>query len=118
MLEIIKNGGLHTGGCNFDAKLRRQSVDLKDLYFAHIAGIDTLARALLAAEQVIKQGKLEAIRKARYAGWDKDLGKKIEAGQFTLDSLADYAIEKNLDPKPQSGHQELCESVIAGACKF
>ncbi|HEY0281108.1 MAG TPA: xylose isomerase [Rhizomicrobium sp.] len=118
MLEIIKAGGLGTGGCNFDAHLRRQSVDAVDLYIAHITGIDTLARALLAAEVVVKQGKLEAIRKARYAGWDAELGQKIEKGEFTLESLADYALKHAVDPKPQSGKQELCEGIIAGACKF
>ena len=118
MLEIVKAGGLGTGGCNFDAKLRRQSVDLKDLYIAHISGIDTLARALLATEVVIKQGKLDQLRAERYAGWSGELGKKIEAGGFTLETLADYAVKNGINPKPQSGKQELCESIVAAACKF
>jgi xylose isomerase len=118
MLEIIKAGGLGTGGCNFDAKLRRQSVDPKDLYIAHIAGIDTLARALMAAEVVVKQGKLDKLRAERYAGWSSELGKKIEAGGFTLETLADYAVTNDINPKPKSGKQELCESIVAGACKF
>lgn len=118
MLEIVANGGLHTGGCNFDAKLRRQSVDLEDLYIAHVAGIDTLARALLSAEKVINDGKLEAVRKARYAGWDGEFGQKIEKGEFSLESLADYALKHNINPAPKSGKQELCESIVADACKF
>jgi xylose isomerase len=118
MLEIVKAGGLGTGGCNFDAKLRRQSVDPKDLYIAHIAGIDTLARALLAAEVVIKQGKLDQLRAERYAGWNGELGKKFEVGGFTLETLADYAVKNGIDPKPQSGKQELYESIVAAACKF
>ncbi|MGB8603184.1 MAG: xylose isomerase [Rhizomicrobium sp.] len=118
MLEVIKNGGLHTGGFNFDAKLRRQSTDINDLYIAHVAGIDTLARALLIAEKVINDGKLEAIRKARYAGWDEGLGKKIEAGEFTLETLADYAVKHDVNPAPKSGKQELCERIIADACKI
>jgi xylose isomerase len=118
MLEIIKNGGLHTGGFNFDAKLRRQSVDVNDLYLAHIGGIDTLARALLAAEKVVTEGKLDAVRKARYAGWDGELGQKIEKGEFTLQTLADYAVAHDINPAPKSGRQELCESIVAAACKF
>jgi xylose isomerase len=118
MLEIIKNGGLHTGGFNFDAKLRRQSVDVKDLYIAHIAGIDTLARALITAEKVVNEGKLEAVRKARYAGWDGEFGRKIEKGEFTLETLADYALKHNINPAPKSGKQELCERIIADACKI
>ena len=118
MLEIIRADGLGTGGCNFDAKLRRQSVDPKDLYIAHITGIDTLARALLAAEAVIKQGRLDKLRAERYAGWNGELGKKFESGGFTLETLADYAIKHDINPKPKSGKQELCESIIAGASKF
>ena len=117
MLEIIAGGGLGTGGFNFDAKLRRQSVDVNDLYHAHIGGIDTLARALLAAEKLINQGKLEAIKKARYAGWDGAFGQKIEKGEFTLETLADYAIKKGINPAPKSGKQELCESIVADAFK-
>ena len=88
-----QGGGLGTGGCNFDAKLRRQSIDPKDLYIAHIAGIDTLARALLAAEVIIKRRRLDKLREERYAGWNGELGKKIEAGGFTLETLADYAVK-------------------------
>ena len=117
MLEIIANGGLDTGGFNFDAKLRRQSVDPADLYLAHIGGMDTLARALVAAEKVIQDGKLERLKQSRYQGWSTDLGRRIEAGEFTLDSLCDYAVQNNLSPRPQSGRQELAESILASHCR-
>lgn len=116
MLEIIANGGLHTGGFNFDAKLRRQSVDPADLYLAHIGGMDTLARALVAAEKVIQDGKLERLKQSRYQGWSTDLGRRIEAGEFTLEGLCDYAVQNNLSPRPQSGHQELAEAIVASRC--
>ena len=118
MLEIVANGGLHTGGFNFDAKLRRQSVDADDLYLAHIAGMDTLARALLIAEALINEGKLEGLRQQRYKGWNSELGGAIEAGKFNLASLCDYAVEKDLNPRPQSGKQELAENIVAARCRF
>jgi xylose isomerase len=118
MLEIVNAGGLGTGGFNFDAKLRRQSIDPNDLYIAHIAGIDTLARALLAAEAIIKEKKLAKLKEERYAGWSAPFGKEILEGKFTLASLADHAVKHNLDPKPKSGKQELVESIIAGHIRF
>jgi xylose isomerase len=118
MLEIIANCGLHSGGFNFDAKLRRQSVSVDDLYLALIGGMDTLARALLAAADVVKEGKPHKLRQDRYHGWDGDLGRRIEAGDFTLATLCDYAMERQLDPQPRSGRQELAESVVAAHCKY
>jgi xylose isomerase len=118
MLQVIENGGLGTGGCNFDAKLRRQSVDPADLYLAHIIGIDTLARALLAAADVVKEGQLSRLREDRYRGWSGELGRRIEGGEFTLGSLADHATGSGLNPKPQSGRQELAESLIARHSKY
>jgi xylose isomerase len=118
MLEIVKAGGLGTGGFNFDAKLRRQSIDPKDLYIAHIAGIDTLARALLVAESIIKEKRLAQLKTDRYAGWQTPFGKEIAEGKFTLASLADAAVKKGLNPKPVSGKQELYESIVAAHCKF
>jgi xylose isomerase len=118
MLLFLQAGGFTTGGFNFDAKLRRQSVDPNDLYIAHIAGIDTLARALLAAETIITEKRLARVQQERYAGWSGAFGKKILAGEYNLASLADHAVKTNLDPKPKSGKQELCESIIAASCKF
>jgi xylose isomerase len=118
MLEIVENGGLGTGGFNFDAKLRRQSVDANDLYLAHISGVDTLARALLAAADIVESGDLKKLRDERYQGWKSKLGQKIEKGEFTLASLTDYAMKDDVNPKPRSGRQELAESLIARHCKY
>jgi xylose isomerase len=116
MLQLIDNGGLGAGGFNFDAKLRRQSVDPTDLYLAHIGGVDTLARALLAAAEIQEAGGLERLRNERYQSWSTDLGRGIEAGAYSLSDLADYANENRLDPKPLSGRQELAESLVARHC--
>lgn len=115
MLQLVSRGGFTTGGFMFDAKLRRQSVDPADLYLAHIAGIDTLARALLAAAALVEEGKMNQVRAERYSGWQGELGKRIAAGGFTLASLADLAVSQQLDPQPRSGRQELLESLVANA---
>lgn len=118
LVQLVEDKGFETGGFNFDAKLRRQSVDPSDLYLAHIGGIDTIARALLAAADVYADGQLERLRAERYKGWGGELGKKITGGGFDLAALADYATEKGLDPAPRSGKQELAESLIARHCKY
>lgn len=118
MLQIIENGGLGTGGFNFDAKLRRQSIDPMDLYLAHIGGMDTMARALLAAADVLTEGKLSNLRENRYLHWNGELGRAIEEGQFTLSSLADHALKSGIQPKPQSGKQEFAESLIARHSRY
>jgi xylose isomerase len=115
LLQLVARGGFTTGGFMFDAKLRRQSVDPVDLYLAHIAGIDTLARALLAAAALVEEGKMSGLRAERYSGWQGELGKRIAAGGFTLASLADHAVSQQLDPQPRSGRQELLESLVANA---
>jgi xylose isomerase len=118
MVQIVEDKGFTNGGFNFDAKLRRQSVDPNDLYVAHVGGIDTLARALLAAADVVTEGKLEALKQERYKGWSGELGKKILAGEFNLASLADHAMEKGFTPSISSGRQELAESLIARHSKY
>ena len=117
-VALIEAGGFSTGGFNFDAKLRRQSVDPADLYLAHIGGIDTLARALLAAADVVAERKLAELKKARYRGWDGELGQRIESGSLNLATLADLATAEDFQPSPHSGHQELAESLIARHCKY
>ncbi len=117
LAQIVQDGGFASGGFNFDAKLRRQSVDPADLYAAHIGGVDTLARALLAAAEVVTDGALERLREERYQGWQSDLGRQILSGGLTLASLADLATEKGLDPTPRSGRQELAESLVARHCR-
>ena len=112
MLEILRSGGFTTGGSNFDAKLRRQSIARDDLFHAHIGGMDTLARALLAAASIIEGGELDACRQARYAGWDGELGRQILDGKASLASLHERAM--GLDgPTPVSGRQEALENLVA-----
>jgi xylose isomerase len=118
VMQLVEDGGFGTGGFNFDAKLRRQSVDPQDLYLAHIGGIDTLARALLAAADIVSTAALKKLREERYRGWDSELGRGIMKGDFTLASLADHGAEKNFDPRIVSGRQELAESIIARHCKY
>ena len=109
LYEILRAGGLSAGGFNFDAKLRRQSLDRTDLFHAHIGGIDTLARALLVADALIADGALDRARHERYAGWDGEVGRRIVDPATTLASLADEATSADLDPAPVSGRQELLE---------
>jgi xylose isomerase len=115
MVELIQDGGFRTGGFNFDAKLRRQSVAPVDLLVAHIGGVDTLARALLAAADVITEGKLDRLRQERYQRWESELGKRIKG--LDLAQLTELATEGGFDPTPPSGRQELAESLIARHCK-
>lgn len=110
MVEILRAGGFTTGGFNFDAKVRRQSMDPVDLFYGHIGGIDTVARGLLNAAALIEDGRIDGIRAERYAGWDGDFGQKI-AG-LDLAGIADLAVSENLDPKPRSGRQERIENLI------
>jgi xylose isomerase len=110
--EILRGGGFTTGGFNFDTKLRRQSMDRTDLFHAHIGGIDTLARALLAAAGMIERGSLERLRDERYAGWAGGLGESILSGATSLETLEQQAIAGEIDPQPVSGRQELLENLV------
>jgi xylose isomerase len=110
MLEILRAGGFTTGGLNFDAKLRRQSIDRVDLFHGHIGGMDTMARALLVADAV--RGELDANRDARYAGWDGELGRSILDGRTSLAALHDRALDRGA-PSRASGGQERLENLVA-----
>lgn len=110
--EILQAGGLRTGGFNFDTKLRRQSVNRTDLFHAHIGGIDTLARALLVAADMIERKTLAAPRDARYAGWSGELGRSIISGSLTLADLERQVASGRIDPRPVSGEQELLEGQV------
>ncbi len=112
MLEILRAGGFTTGGFNFDAKLRRQSIDRTDLFHGHIGGMDTLARALLVAAAILEAGELEAERAARYAGWDGELGRAIVAGTTDLSDLHERAFDRG-EPTRSSGGQERLENLVA-----
>jgi xylose isomerase len=118
LVQLVEDKGFATGGFNFDAKLRRQSVEPDDLYLAHIGGIDTIARALLAAADVVTAGELERLKQERYRGWNGELGQQITSGALDLASLADLATAKGLDPAPRSGRQELAESIIARHSRY
>jgi xylose isomerase len=110
--EILKAGGLTTGGFNFDTKLRRQSLDRTDLFHAHIGGIDTLAQSLLAAAAMVEDGALAQRRDERYAGWSGALGQSILGSDARLDTLADQVTTGAIDPHPVSGRQELLENLV------
>jgi xylose isomerase len=110
--EILRGGGFTTGGFNFDAKLRRQSISRTDLFHAHITGIDTLAQSLLAAADMVERETLSKAVQARYAGWDGALGKAILAGELSLEDLASKVDDDGIDPQPQSGGQELLEGLV------
>ena len=111
-LPILKAGGFATGGFNFDAKLRRQSTDLQDLFHAHIGGMDNLARALLCADRLLSDGKLQAFVDERYAGWKSPLGADVLAGRLSLDQLSEKVLAQKIDPKPRSGRQEMLENLV------
>ena len=112
LYEILRGGGMGSGGFNFDAKLRRQSIDRTDLFHGHIGGIDTVARALLVAAAMIESGTLEEYRKARYEGWTGSLGRSILSGDALFELLAGRVLAGEIDPKPRSGRQEMLENVV------
>ena len=112
MLEIIRNGGLGTGGTNFDAKIRRNSTDLEDLFIAHISGMDALARALLNAADILEHSELPMMKKQRYASFDSGLGKDFEDGRLTLEQVYEYG-KKVEEPALTSGKQEKYETIVA-----
>lgn len=111
MLVFLQSGGLKGGGINFDAKTRRNSTDLEDLFIAHIGGMDAFARALLTAEAILKESDYKKIRKKRYSSFDRAEGKKFEEGKMTFNQLSKLA-HKNGEPKQISGKQELLENIV------
>ena len=112
LYHIVRGGGLGSGGLNFDAKLRRQSIDPDDLLIAHAEAMDLCARALLVAEKMIVDDRLGRHVKARYAGWDGKLGRDILAGKKSLAQLAALVDKNGLDPQPRSGQQERLEAMV------
>jgi xylose isomerase len=111
MLIILQSGGFDTGGINFDAKIRRNSTDLEDLFYAHIGGMDVLARALLTAHEILEDSSYEELRKERYASFDKGAGAAFENGELSLTELKELAVE-NGEPEQISGRQEYFENLI------
>jgi xylose isomerase len=110
MYYIVKEGGFTHGGLNFDAKVRRQSIDPVDMLHGHIGGVDVCARALLIVEQMVLDGALEREVQHRYRGWNETWSKEMLEGRSTLDQVAGGALDRNVDPKPTSGRQEYLEN--------
>jgi xylose isomerase len=111
MLEILRGGGFTTGGLMFDCKLRRQSVSRDDLFIAHVGGMDTMARSLLAAASILEGGELEAHRTSRYVGWDS--AQDVLDGKVSLQQMRDDLVANNVEPAHVSGRQELLEGLVA-----
>jgi xylose isomerase len=111
MMVLLQAGGFKGGGINFDAKIRRNSTDPEDLFYAHIGGIDVFARAMITADNVLRKSDYKKIKKARYASFDSETGKAFEDGKLTMEDLRAYAIE-NGEPKTISGKQEYMENII------
>jgi xylose isomerase len=112
LYHVLKAGGLGSGGLNFDAKVRRQSLDPEDLVVAHAAGMDVCARGLLVAARMIEDGALAGEVGARYRGWDAPEARAMLAGERSLADIADGAERDNLDPQPRSGRQERLERLV------
>lgn len=111
MLQIIRNGGFTDGGSNFDAKTRRNSTDLEDIFIAHIAAMDAMAHALLSAAEIIEKSPIPQMVHDRYASFDKGEGKRFEEGLMSLEEAYNYG-KKIGEPKQQSGKQELYEAIV------
>ena len=115
MIQIIRNGGLGNGGTNFDAKTRRNSTDLEDIFIAHIAGMDAMARALESAAALLEESPYKDMLRERYASFDAGKGKDFEEGTLTLEDVYAYGKEVG-EPKRTSGKQELYEAIVAMYC--
>ena len=115
MMQIIRNGGLGNGGTNFDAKTRRNSTDLEDIFIAHIAGMDAMARALESAAALLNESPYKKMLADRYASFDGGKGKEFEDGKLTLEDVVAYA-KANGEPKQTSGKQELYEAILNMYC--
>ena len=115
MMQIIRNGGLGNGGTNFDAKTRRNSTDLEDIFIAHIAGMDAMARALESAAAILEESPYKTMFAERYASFDGGKGKEFEEGKLSLEDVVAYA-KTQPEPKQTSGKQELYEAIVAMYC--
>jgi xylose isomerase len=111
MLIFLEAGGMQGGGVNFDAKIRRNSTDHADLFYAHIGGMDTFARALVTADNILQKSDYKKVREERYNSFDGGKGKEYEEGKLSLEDLRAYAIE-NGEPQTRSGRQEYMENII------
>src|SRR5258707_12685267 len=112
MLLILKTGGFTTGGTNFDAKVRRESFEPLDLFYAHIGGMDAFARGLKIAAAIRKDGRLAEFVRQRYSSWDSGIGAKIEGGKASFKELEAYMLGKGDISANTSGRQEMLENII------
>ncbi|QEE28143.1 xylose isomerase [Terriglobus albidus] len=113
MYQVIKAGGLGVGGCNFDAKVRRQSFTAEDLVYAHVGGMDLCARSFLTAAKLIEEGEYDAILTERYAGWKSPEAQAMFNGKLSLEEIAAKAEKDAIQPQPRSGRQEKIENLLA-----
>ena len=114
-MQIIRNGGLHTGGTNFDAKTRRNSTDLEDIFIAHISGMDAMARALESAAKLLEESPYKQMLADRYASFDSGMGKLFEEGKLTFEQVYEYGKQVD-EPAQTSGRQELYERIVSLYC--
>jgi xylose isomerase len=112
LFQMLTNGGFTTGGFNFDTKLRRQSIDLVDMFYGHISGIDTLARGLEIAANLVETKELETFIGDRYKEWQTPFGQSILQNKTDLEKISQHVLDENFDPQPRSGRQELLESMM------
>jgi xylose isomerase len=111
MLVVLADGGFRTGGLNFDAKVRRESTRPEDLFIAHIGGMDSFARGLLVAYEILERSALPEFRRQRYASFDRGKGRDFEAGKLSLADLRDHAAAIG-EPEKISGRQEWLENLV------
>ena len=109
---IFKNGGLGQGGMNFDAKIRRQSIDPEDLFHAHVGGMDVCAKTLIATEKLINDNVIPKFIEDRYSDWNENLGQFIHNKDTGLDDINKKVIDDNIEPEPRSGRQEYLENIL------
>lgn len=109
---MLQNGGFGKGGFNFDTKVRRQSIELDDLFYGHVGAIDTLAKALLNAADLVEKGGLKGFMDDRYAGWKTPLGNDILLGKHDVETMNQHVHDNNLEPKPRTGRQEMLQTVL------
>ncbi|MCB1212545.1 MAG: xylose isomerase, partial [Verrucomicrobiales bacterium] len=111
MWQILKMGGFKTGGLNFDAKVRRDSYEPVDLFYAHIGGMDAFAKGLKIAHRILQDGDFAKFVTQRYASFDRGIGKTVTQGKATFESLEKHALA-NGEPMPGSGRQEMLENLL------
>jgi xylose isomerase len=109
---VLQAGGFKTGGTNFDAKIRRQSIDPQDLLVAHIGAMDCCARGLKAAVRMIEDKALSGPLEERYTGWRTAEGRAMLSGKRSLEEIADRVVKKSIEPQPKSGRQEYLENIV------